>query len=295
MKRDDLIGHCFGGNKEKKLEYIFPDVINKKAEVVITVGAIQSNHCRMTAIFANKFNIKTELILIRNNTMSRTGGNYLINKIANAHINIVDASEVNDKIKELVYLHKMKGNNPYFIEGGGHNELGILGYIFAVKEIKRQLDKIKITPNFIILPTGTGITQAGLIMGSKLFNYNTKIIGISVAREKERCINEILNIIMKTENFFKKNPDCEKNRGKYSIYLNDKYIGKGYGYSTNDSMMASNLLLKKEGILVDPVYNAKAFGGMIDLINKKELKGNIIYINTGGLPLAFTKEYQKNF
>jgi D-cysteine desulfhydrase len=153
MKRDDLTGHCFGGNKERKLEYIFSDAISKKAKTIITVGALQSNHCRMTSVFANKYNLKTELILIKNEKMSQNGGNYFLNKLAGANINIVNSDEVKDKINELISLHQKEGNNPYFIEGGGHNELGTIGYIFAIKELKDQLDKIKLTPNFIILPT----------------------------------------------------------------------------------------------------------------------------------------------
>ena len=290
MKRDDLTGHCFGGNKERKLEYIFADAISKKAKTIITVGALQSNHCRMTSVFANKYNLKTELILIKNEKMSRNGGNYFLNKLAGANNNIVNSDEVKDKINELISLHQKEGNNPYFIEGGGHNELGTIAYIFAIKELQDQLDKIKLTPNFIILPTGTGTTQAGLILGAKIFNYDVNIIGISVSRKKKRCIEEISKIIKKTEKYL--NIDNKNNNKKYSITVYDDYIGKGYGCSSYESIQATNIMLKKEGILIDPVYNAKAVAGMFDLILKKKLCGNIIYLNTGGLPLLFTKEYQ---
>lgn len=127
MKRDDLTGHCFGGNKERKLEYIFADAISKKAKIIITVGALQSNHCRMTSVFASKYNLKTELILIKNEQMSQAGGNYFLNKLVNANINIVNSHEVKDKISELIIFHQKEGNNLYFIEGGGHNELGTIG------------------------------------------------------------------------------------------------------------------------------------------------------------------------
>jgi len=263
MKRDDLTGHCFGGNKERKLEYIFSDAISKKAKTIITVGALQSNHCRMTSVFANKYNLKTELILIKNEQMSQAGGNYFLNKLSGANINIVNSDEVKDKI----------------------NELGTIGYIFAIKELKDQLDKIKLTPNFIILPTGTGTTQAGLILGAKIFNYNVNIIGISVSRKKKRCIEEISKITKKTEKYL--NIDNKK----YSITVYDDYIGKGYGCPSYESIQAANIMLKKEGILIDPVYNAKAVAGMFDLISKNKFSGNIIYLNTGGLPLLFAKEY----
>jgi len=111
--------------------------------------------------------------------------------LSGANINIVNSDEAKGKINELINFYKKKGNNPYFIEGGGHNELGTIGYIFAIKELKKQFDKINTIPNFIILSTGTGTTQAGLILGAKIFNYKINIICISVARKKERCIKEI--------------------------------------------------------------------------------------------------------
>jgi len=210
--------------------------------------------------------------------------------LSGANINIVNSDEAKGKINELINFYKKKGNNPYFIEGGGHNELGTIGYIFAIKELKKQFDKINTIPNFIILSTGTGTTQAGLILGAKIFNYKINIICISVARKKERCIKEISEIIVKTENFLNIfNKDDSKN---YPIFIYDNYIGNGYGWPSKDSIEAAKILLKNEGLLVDPVYNSKAIAGMLDLILKKKLYGNIIYLNTGGVPLLFTKKYQ---
>ncbi|MFH1289009.1 MAG: D-cysteine desulfhydrase family protein, partial [bacterium] len=291
MKRDDLTGHCFGGNKERKLEFIMADAKKKKASVIVTVGAFQSNHCRMTAVCAARLGMKTELILIKTSRdMPEKEGNYFLYELMNAKIHIVDINRVGEKIDEVMERLRNAGENPYFIEGGGHNVLGMLGYVFAMEEIKKQSEKIGIRPDYLIMPVGTGTTQAGMVLGSRIFDYNVKIIGISISRDKERCVKEIAEIIEKTIEYL----GLSQKNGVEAIEVIEDYIGEGYGAFTMTGKNTLRLLAEKEGIVVDPVYNAKALSGVFDLITKGRINGNIFYINTGGLPAIFTRKSIKN-
>ena len=285
MKRDDLTGHCFGGNKERKLEFIMADALKKKATVVVTVGTLQSNHCRMTTAFSNKLGLKTELILIGNDEIKKEGNHFLC-ELMGAKIHIVGVNEVKNKIEGLLNNLRNNGDVPYFIEGGGHNTIGTLGYIYAIKELKTQMEEMGVSPDYLVLPTGTGTTQAGLLIGTEIFDYDIEIVGISVSREKERCISEIVTTIKKTEEYL------TTNKMNYNTHIKicDEYIGEGYGIPTKDSMNALKLLAEKEGLVIDPIYNAKAMAGMFELISKERLQGIIIYLNTGGLPALFTKK-----
>lgn len=287
MKRDDLTGHCFGGNKERKLEFIMADAVEKKATAIVTVGAFQSNHCRMTTAISNKLGLKTELILIEKEEDGYLdGGNYFLNKLMGAKIHTVKVSDVQDEINIVLNTLKDNGEQPYFIEGGGHNVFGVIGYIYAMNELKKQTKEMGISPNYLVLPTGTGTTQAGLILGKEIFDFDIEIIGISVARKKERCIQEIETIIKKTEEYL----GFDGEDWSQHIKVKDEYIGKGYGIPTEKGMKILGLIAEKEGLMIDPIYNAKAFAGMFDLISGETSKGDVIYLNTGGLPTLFTKK-----
>ncbi|MDY6892968.1 MAG: D-cysteine desulfhydrase family protein [Chloroflexota bacterium] len=288
IKRDDLTGHCFGGNKERKLEFILADAVKNNATVIVTVGALQSNHCRMTTSIATSLGFKVELILISDGDEElEREGNYFLDVLMGAKIHIVTPNKVQNKIAELMDHLRKNGEKPYFIEGGGHNVLGTIGYIYAIEEIKRQTAEIGLTPDCILLPTGTGTTQAGLILGSRLLHYDVEIIGISVARKTERCVTEIATTIRNTGEYL------GVDTAHYDSYIRvyDEYIGQAYGIPTGASMETLQLMAHKEGLILDPIYNAKAAAGMFNLISKGELSGNVIYWNTGGLPALFTEKY----
>lgn len=286
VKRDDLTGHHFGGNKERKLEYIMADAINKNASVIVTVGSPTSNHNMITTGFANKLGLKTELIVIKKENMeNKKISNYNICKMMGARIHEVNVDEVKNKINQLLEKLRKEGEKPYFIEGGGHNVFGTISYIKMVEELKRQTENMGINPDFIVLPVGTATTYAGILLGSNIYNLKLEVIGISIARKKNRCIKEIEKIIEETEKYLKiSQTNYEK---KIRIYEN--YIGQGYGIPYKESKSAIELLAKKEGMILDPIYNGKAMNGLLDLTSKKKLKGTIIYLNTGGVANIFSQ------
>ena len=290
MKRDDLTGHCFGGNKERKLEYILADAVSKNADAAVTVGAIQSNHCRMTAAMALRLGMKPVLILIEEENGKTPGipeANHFLDVFMGSEIHLVKKNAVQEKIDSVMAQLRTEGRNPYFIEGGGHNALGAMGYANAFFEIAGQLGEIGEKADHIIVAAGTGTTYAGLAAGAMLCGFRGELHGISVARNKERCSTEIKDILQKMMPIL----DLPLSPDTFQVY--DEYVGNGYGVLYDECIEAMSILAQEEGTMLDPVYNSKAFYGMTDLIGKERICGNVVYINTGGLPGIFSADLMK--
>jgi len=282
IKRDDCTGLATGGNKTRKLEFLIPDAIKNKAELVVTVGAVQSNHARQTAAACALMGLKCLIILEQRlkdpPEAYMKSGNVFLNKMFGAEVKICprndDISKYSDKlIKEI----KSKGTNVYFIPGGGSNPVGALGYVECLNEIIKENKKYNFS--HIVHATGSSGTQAGLLTGKKYFNFNIPVIGICVRHKKDIQVDKVYTEAKKT---------CEKLQcnilDKSDVIVYDEYIGSGYGEPTEDMIEATKLLAKKEAILLDPVYSGKAFAGLIGLIkNKKFTKNdNVLFIHTGG-------------
>ena len=282
IKRDDCTGLATGGNKTRKLEFLIPDAIKNKAELIVTVGAVQSNHARQTAAACALMGLKCLIILERRlkdpPDIYMNSGNVFLNKLFGADIMICpnnqDFSEYSEKVVEDL---KSKGTNLYFIPGGGSNSIGALGYVECLNEIIKENNKYNFSQ--IVHATGSAGTQAGLLAGRKYFNCNIPVTGICVRHKKDTQVNKVYTEAKKT---------CEKLRcnilHKSEVIVYDEYIGPGYGEPSNDMIEATNLLAKKEAILLDPVYSGKGFAGLIGLIkNKKFTKDdNVLFIHTGG-------------
>jgi len=282
IKRDDCTGLATGGNKTRKLEFLMPDAINKKAELVITIGAVQSNHARQTAAACTLMGLKCLIILeqrLKNPPDAyMNSGNIFLDKLFGAEIKICPRSEnVEEYTLKVLEDLKSKGTNVYFIPGGGSNSIGALGYVECLNEIMKENNKYNFS--HIIHATGSAGTQAGLLAGKKYFNCNIPVIGICIRYDKATQINRVYTEAKKT---------CEKLQcsilDKSEVIVYDEYIGPGYGEPSDDMIEATKLLAKKEGILLDPVYSGKGFAGLMGLIkNKKFTKSdNVLFIHTGG-------------
>jgi len=282
IKRDDCTGLATGGNKTRKLEFLIADAIKNKAELVVTIGAIQSNHARQTAAACALMGLKCLIVLeqrVKDPPESyMKSGNVFLNKLFGAEIKICPRNEdITEYSEKLIKNITSKGTNVYFIPGGGSNPIGALGYVECLNEIIKENNKYNFT--HIIHATGSSGTQAGLLAGRKYFNCNIPIIGICVRHKKDTQVDKVYIEAKKT---------CEKLQcntlDKSDVIVYDEYIGSGYGEPTDGMIEATNLLAKKEAILLDPVYSGKGFAGLIDLIrNKKFTKNdNVLFIHTGG-------------
>ena len=282
IKRDDCTGLATGGNKTRKLEFLIPDAIKNKAELIVTVGAIQSNHARQTAAACSLKGLKCLIILEQRlkdpPDAYMNSGNVFLNKLLGAEVMLCpkdqDILEYSTKIVEDI---KSKGTNVYFIPGGGSNSIGALGYVECFNEILKENNKYNLT--HIVHATGSSGTQAGLLAGKKYFQSQLQIIGISVRYEKKIQEEKVYNEAKKA---------CEKLKcdvlDRSEVVAYDDYIGSGYGEPTDGMIEATNLLAKKEAILLDPVYSGKGFAGLIGLIRQKKFtkEDNILFIHTGG-------------
>ena len=282
IKRDDCTGLATGGNKTRKLEFLIPDAIKNKADLVVTVGAVQSNHARQTAAACTLMGLKCLIILEQRlkdpPDAYMNSGNIFLNKLLGAKVMLCPKDqnilEYSTKVVEDI---KSKGTNVYFIPGGGSNSIGALGYVECFNEILKENNKYDFT--HIIHATGSSGTQAGLLAGKKYFKSQLQIIGISVRYERKIQEEKVFNEAKKT---------CEKIKcnvlDRSEVVAYDDYVGSGYGEPTNEMIEATNLLAKKEAILLDPVYSGKGFAGLIGLIKQKKFtkEDNILFIHTGG-------------
>lgn len=293
FKRDDLLGLTLGGNKTRKLEFLMADAIEKGADTILTCGAVQSNHCRLTLSAAVKEGLKCQLILeerVPNSYNPKaSGNNYLFNLLGVEDIRVVPGgSNMLEELNKLADELKAKGRKPYVIPGGGSNPLGALGYVSCAQEIIEQMFEMGLTFDHIVTPSGSAGTHAGLITGLKGNNVHIPLTGISVNRNKEVQTNAVYDLALKT---------CEKLEienpvQREDIIVFDDYVGAGYSIPTESMIDAVKLLAKTEGILTDPVYTGKTLDGMLSLIKNGYFKDaeRILFVHTGGSPALFAYE-----
>lgn len=281
VKREDQSGLALGGNKIRKLEYILADALDQEAKVIITFGAVSSNHARQTAAAAALLGLECQLILTGKEP-ELIQGNYLLDKILGADTFCVRNREAEDTLARLTADNLKQGKLSYVIPAGGHTVLGTIAYMQAYQEIKQQFPHELAG---IITAFGTGTTYAGLYLGSQLDANSIPVIGISVGGDKAWCESETRHVIKQTLHHLDL-PAAPFD--PMEIY--DEYVGEGYTIPYPRVRTAIELLARTEGILLDPVYSGKAMAGLIDLIQKGRFKAgdNIMFLHTGGAPELFT-------
>ncbi len=268
----DLYLPYLGGNKARKIINIQKEIVSQKANAIVTTGGIQSNHCRVAALASAQNGWKCVLILHNNsNEQTKLSGNYLIMKMAGAETIFSPLDGISQLMDESMTRLKQKGYTPYYLYGGGHNKPGVEAYINTTFELFKKIDTI---PDHIFLASGTGSTQAGILLGLyKLgLHKKVKVHGISVGRNYMKGVNGIKEGL----SFFNLSNSSD-------IYFYDDYLMGGYGAAKKELTPFLNDVAKETGILTDSTYSGKAFYGMIDLIKKESLSGNFLFWHTGGL------------
>lgn len=289
IKRDDLTGLAFGGNKARKLEYIMGDALEKKADVLVTGAGYHSNWCTQTVAAAKKLGLDIYLVKsapYEDFDMEDWDGNHLLHHLMGAHVKTVHPDAFMDTIEETVAMLKNKGLNPYYVPVGGSNPIGASAYMNAVLELTYQSNNKGIHFNSLIHATGSGGTQAGLVMGTKAFNTGMKIIGAAVGyTEKEEQIEKVRNIVEDSKKLF----DLEFNLRNDDLTVYNEYVGGGYGFMSESKLEAVKLLAETEGLMIDPVYTATAMACLIDLVKQGKFKeeDNVLFLHTGGAVALF--------
>lgn len=285
IKRDDLFPLSFGGNKARKAVLFFRDIMEKGSDCVVTYGSRSSNHCRVTANMAACLNLKCHIITPDDSDYQTA--NSRLTELLGAEITTCPLSQtgrvINEKMEELTG----KGYKPYFIQGGGHGNIGTRAYVKAYQEIAAYENEQGLCFDYIFLASGTGTTQAGLICGKTVNGAAETIVGISIARINpygcEVVMRSVSEYLLSTGIDF-----LNKNISLNEVVFIDEYILSGYG-SHNDCILETiKTVLASDGIPLDAIYTGKAFYGMKKYIETQKIKGkNILFLHTGGTPLFF--------
>lgn len=278
IKREDLIPFSFGGNKARKAELFFREIDNGNYDCVVTYGSGSSNHCRIIANECCKRNMNC--YIISPEEASEETFNSQMMELFGADITTVPASEVHDTIERKLEELKKAGDKPFFIEGGGHGNIGAEAYVQCYQEIRAQEKEIGIHFDYIFFASGTGTTHAGLVCGQLLHNDDRQIIGISIARKNPRGRDVVIDSIRS----YLDNRVSEDAIQNATVFI-DEYTS-GYGKDDIRVTETINDILKTYGIPLDATYTGKAFMGMIEYIKDISNK-NILFIHTGGTPLFF--------
>ncbi len=290
IKRDDLLPGTSGGNKTRKLDFCIADALAKGADTIITCGAVQSNHCRLTLSWAVKEGLDCYLVLeerVKNSYKPEaSGNNFLFRLLGVKGITVVPGgSDMMGEMEKVAEKLKAEGKKPYIVPGGASNALGALGYVGCMEEIMHQMFTQGLTFDHMVVPSGSAGTHAGIIAGMIGNNINIPVTGIGVNRPKavqqeavHKLANQALDLI-----------GVEQRVPASKVIAFDDYVGPGYSLPTDAMVEAVKLLARTEGILLDPVYSGKAMSGLIDLVRKGYFKegSNILFLHTGGSPALY--------
>jgi len=290
IKRDDVLGPALGGNKTRKLEYLLADAQRKGYGRVVTFGGLQSNHARLTAAAANRLGIQSHLFYFEPRPKA-LNGNLIINQLLGAKMHFIPFGggggmtlESSIRLVRLVALALL--GRHYFIPVGGHNWLGCLGYVRAAQEIDAQVRSLGLEKSHLVLAAGSGGTLTGLMAGLTLCGSDIQLLGIDVGKLWKAFPVSIARLA--TEICARLGESHEFTPGNVPL-IEGVYVGEKYGAPSDDGQSALIQLARLEGVLLDPVYTAKAFAGLLGEAGKGRFGKDrpVIFLHTGGLPALF--------
>jgi D-cysteine desulfhydrase family pyridoxal phosphate-dependent enzyme len=294
LKRDDLTGLALGGNKARKLEFLIGDALRHDATVVITTGAVQSNHARMTAAAARAAGLGVSLVLTTHETNPPAQGNYLLDRLFGADIHLIPAGpdpklavapDEEARVAEVMASLRARGERPYLIPVGGSSGVGALGYVAGTRELAGQLAAASVPATRLYYASGSRGTQAGLELGWRLFSPPYQLAGIAVSGGEDE--KRVRAARVATEAAALLGVGVAVNPGE--LRTNQDHIGEGYGIPTPGGLEAIRLLATRDGVLLDPTYTAKAMAALIADVRAGTIASDeaIVFLHTGGVPALF--------
>jgi D-cysteine desulfhydrase len=300
IKRDDRLGLTQGGNKTRKLEFLVADALDRGADTLITVGGVQSNHCRLTLSAARREGLDCHLIVeedlgpegaglgpVGSNPPEFTGNFLLFDLLGADSVTVLGhGGDLLGEAEKLAETLKAEGKTPYVIPVGGSNPIGALGYVDCADEMLSQFAEAELETTAIVTPSGSAGMQAGLIVGFHAAGSDIPIIGINVSRSRGDQEPKITDLVDSTAQFLGLTP-VPRDR---TVSLGD-YFGTGYALPTPGMVEAVRLFARTEGILLDPVYTGKAAAGLIDLIRGGRFgpDDTVVFIHSGGVPGLYAR------
>lgn len=300
VKREDLSGPGFGGNKVRKLRYLLAEALKRNATHVLTYGAHQTNHGRETAACCRKLGIKPLLFLLSPSEELMPLGNLILNCLMDCEIHMEPLKPKNNVYESLQRLKtraeerileiERLGGVCYEIPAGGMNPLGCLGYTEALIEIQEQAKQAGFIPDYIAHASGTGGTLSGLLSGVAMIGSSAQILSFSVDQEPENKTETIIDHVTAVLKMLGHEPVDEAILVK-QVQLISGYFGEGYERPTSGAADAIKELAVEEGLFLDPVYTGKAMYGLLELVKKKTIppESRVIFLHTGGGPALFAE------
>jgi D-cysteine desulfhydrase family pyridoxal phosphate-dependent enzyme len=293
IKRDDLTALGLGGNKARKLEFLVADAARQGATTLITTGAVQSNHARMTAAAACIAGMRCVLVLTAATDHPALAGNLLLDTLYGAGIRLVPSidpmfavGQDDAVVADVAAEEKAAGRTPYVIPVGGSSGVGVFGYVGGSAELVDQLDEAGIAPSRLYYASGSRGTQAGLTLGAALCAAPYRVCGVAVSAGEPEKIERARRIANEAAVLLALPERLELD----DLVTDQGYIGEGYGIPTAGGLEAIELLAKTEAILLDPCYTSKAMAALIDHVRRREIDPGetIVFLHTGGMPALFT-------
>ena len=297
VKRDDLTGLAFGGNKARQLEFYFGEALAQNADVALITGAVQSNFVRSAAAAAAKLGLKCHVQLEERvpdaDSTHRNSGNVLLDKLLGATLHSYpegeDEAGADRQINEISENLRAQGHTPYIIPlSPGHPPLGALGYVVAAQEILDDLNRKNLNISEIVVASGSTSTHAGLLFGLRALGSDIPVIGVCVRRTSDQQTPRVLTRCREIADLL----NTELPVGHADVVTMDEVLAPGYGQLNEMTLEALQLTASKEGLILDPVYTGKVFAGLIHRIRKGAYASddNVLFIHTGGQPALFAYE-----
>ena len=279
VKRDDQTGLATGGNKARKLEFLVADALAAEADTLITGGAAQSNHSRQTAAAAAKFGLESVLVL-RGEEPQETQGNLLLDRLLGAEIRWAGQQPVPEMMERVADELRAAGRRPYVVPYGGSNPVGACGYVAAMEELLAQCAERELHFDHIVVSSSSGGTHVGMEVGARALGYETHILGISIDLHTEPLQRRLSDLATATAEYL----GLDLTFAPQDFSVKDDYLGGGYGVVSDLERDAIRTVARSEGLLLDPVYTGRAFGGLLDLIRRGvfEREERVLFWHTGG-------------
>jgi 1-aminocyclopropane-1-carboxylate deaminase/D-cysteine desulfhydrase-like pyridoxal-dependent ACC family enzyme len=269
----------------RKLEYLMADALAAHARVLITTGGHQSNHARMVAAAACRFGMHAVLVL-RGNPPEEYQGNLLLDRLFGATLEFLEPTAyfhlVDDRMRAHAAAAHAAGQQPYIIPLGGATPIGALGYVRAVEEMTSQ---VPAAPDIVVVPLGSGGTLAGLLVGARRYWPTTRVVGISVSRDRTWFRERVATMASECADLL----GWDMRFLPHDIWVEDGHVGPGYGQPSPGGIVAIQRTAREEGVLLDPVYTGKAMDGVLALVASGAIpqRSRVLFVHCGGSPALY--------
>ena len=290
IKRDDQLGLTAGGNKTRKLEFLVADALAQGADTLITVGAVQSNHCRLTLAAAVREGLKCRLVLEQRVAGSyspdASGNNFLFDLLGVEAVTVVDAGvDLHAAMETVAADLAAAGRKGYIIPGGGSNALGALGYVACAEEILSQSFEMGLAFDRIVVASGSAGTHSGIVAGLIGNSAGIPVTGINVRRPRAEQEGNVHKLAVAAAELAGSSVAVPRE----AIVCRDEWVGPGYSLPTAEMVEAVRMFARHEGVLLDPVYTGKTAAGLIGLVRSGEIARDerVLFVHTGGAPALY--------